>query len=238
MMVTPHNLSEPETIGLSVPPGGGNFSLMVGMSFDEAPMKAAAAPAAPFAHVPICNIANHSFNAVGLNWSSLTRNPNATIKTPLAVNSMCAITMPRNHATAEGGMNPTIQPTVIWRTPRIRVQRLMLAFKLSMSVVIISRFTPLDFQGRVIIACTDSSQRMLIAHPNDRWVIFDNFSFRTVTILFFPLRRPRWRPIFAHDGFWRSFVLRSRVSSTFHCWSRRYSHWRFYPSRSPSPISV
>jgi hypothetical protein len=37
-MVTPHNLSEPETIGLSVPPGGGNFSLIVGMSFDEAPM--------------------------------------------------------------------------------------------------------------------------------------------------------------------------------------------------------
>jgi hypothetical protein len=35
-MVTPHNLSEPETIGLSVPPGGGNFSLIVGMSFDEA----------------------------------------------------------------------------------------------------------------------------------------------------------------------------------------------------------
>ena len=28
------------------------------------------------------------------------------------------ITMPRNHATAVGGMKPTTQPTVIWRTPR------------------------------------------------------------------------------------------------------------------------
>jgi hypothetical protein len=50
MMVTPHTLSEPETIGLSVPLGGGNFSLIVGMSFDEAPMKAAATPAAPLEH--------------------------------------------------------------------------------------------------------------------------------------------------------------------------------------------
>jgi hypothetical protein len=134
MMVTPHNLSEPETIGLSVPFGGGNFSLIVGMSFDEAPMKAAATPAAPFAHVPICRVANHNFNAAGLRQSSLTRKPNATIKTPLAVNSMCAITIPRNHATAEGGMNPTIQPTVIWSTPRIRVQRFIFALKMSMSV--------------------------------------------------------------------------------------------------------
>ncbi len=116
-------------------PGGGNFSLIVGMSFDEAPMKAAATPAAPFAQVPICSVANHAFNAAGLSRSSLTRNPNATIKTPLAVNSMCAITIPRNHATAEGGMNPTMQPTVIWRTPRISVQCLTFAFKLSMSVV-------------------------------------------------------------------------------------------------------
>src|ERR1035441_4884077 len=133
-MVTPHNLSEPETIGLSVPPGGGNFSLIVGMSFDEAPMKAPARPAAPFAHVPICSVANHTFNAAGLSRSSLTRNPNATIKTPFAVNSMCAITIPRNQATAEGGMNPTIQPIVIRRTPRIRVQRLIFAFKLSIVI--------------------------------------------------------------------------------------------------------
>src|SRR6185369_9697861 len=136
MMVTPHNWSEAETIGLSVPWGGGNFSLSVGMSFDEAPMKAAATPAAPFVQVPICSVANHTFNAAGLRRSSVTRNPNATINTPLAVNSMCAITIPRNHATAEGGINPTIQPTMIWSTPRIRVQRLIFAFKASMSVVI------------------------------------------------------------------------------------------------------
>src|SRR6185437_9932945 len=136
MMVTPHNWSEPETIGLSAPCGGGNFSLIVGMSFDEAPMKAPASPAAPFVHVPICNIANHTFHVSGLSLSSRTKKPNATIKTPLAVNSICAITMPRNHATAEGGMNPTTQPTVIWRTPRIRVQCLRFAFKLSMSEAI------------------------------------------------------------------------------------------------------
>lgn len=134
MMVTAHNRSKPETIGLSVPCGGGNFSLIVGMSFDEAPMKAPAIPAAPFVHVPICNVANHTFNAVALRWSSLTKKPNAIINTPLTVNSMCAITMPRNHATAGGGMSPTAQPTVIWRTPRIRVQRLRFAFKLLMSV--------------------------------------------------------------------------------------------------------
>ena len=87
MIVTPHNKSEPETIGLSAPCGGGNFSLIVGMSFDETPMKAAATPAAPFIHVPICNVPNHTFNAAGLRRSSLTRKPNATIKTPLAVNS-------------------------------------------------------------------------------------------------------------------------------------------------------
>ena len=66
MMVTPHNRSEPVTIGLSVPCGGGNFSLIVGMSVDEAPMKAAATPAAPFVHVPICNVANHTFRAAGV----------------------------------------------------------------------------------------------------------------------------------------------------------------------------
>src|SRR6267154_2174549 len=44
--------------------------------------------------------------------------------------------MPRNHATAEGGMKPIRQPTMIWRTPRIKVQRLSLAFKPSMSVAI------------------------------------------------------------------------------------------------------
>src|ERR1051326_8048 len=104
MIVTPHNCSDAETIGLSTPFGGGNFSLIVGMSFDEAPVKAPITPAAPFAHVPICNVANHIFHAIGLKRSSLTKKPNATIRTPLAVNSICAITMPRNHATAEGGM--------------------------------------------------------------------------------------------------------------------------------------
>ena len=152
MMVTPHNLSEPETIGLSVPCGGGNFSLSVGMSFDEAPMKAAAMPAAPFAHVPICSVANHTFNAAGLRRSSMTTKPNATIKTPLAVNSMCAITIPRNHATAEGGMNPTTQPTVIWSTPKIRVQRLIFALKLSISVVI----------GLPVHAPNDSPQAVVV----------------------------------------------------------------------------
>src|SRR5436309_13261817 len=34
MIVTPHNRSEPETIGLSAPCGGGNFSLIVGMSIN------------------------------------------------------------------------------------------------------------------------------------------------------------------------------------------------------------
>ena len=87
-MVTPHNWSRPDTSGWSVPRGGGNFSLIVGMSFDEDPMKAAASPAAPLVHVPICSVANHVFSAVGLRRSSLTRKPNATIKTPLAVNSM------------------------------------------------------------------------------------------------------------------------------------------------------
>ena len=77
------------------------------MSFDEAPMKAATTPAAPFVQVPICIVANHTFNAAGLRRSSVTNKPNATIKTPLAVNSMCVLTMPRNHSTADGGMNPT-----------------------------------------------------------------------------------------------------------------------------------
>ncbi len=135
MIVTPHNISEPETIGLSVPCGGGNFSLIVGISFDEAPMKAAATPAAPLVHVPICSIANHTFSPAGLRQSSWTRNANATIRMPLAVNSRCAMTIPRNHATADGGIKPTTQPTVIWRTPRIRVQRRSFAFKLSRSVV-------------------------------------------------------------------------------------------------------
>ena len=44
MMVTPHNWKEPETMGLSAPCGGGNVSLIVGMSFDETPMKTAVIP--------------------------------------------------------------------------------------------------------------------------------------------------------------------------------------------------
>jgi len=133
-MVTPHNRSVLVTIGLSAPFGGGNFSVIVGISFDEAPTRAAATPARPLVHVPICKVANQTFNATGPRWSSLTRKPKATIKTPLAVNSMCAITIPRNHSTAGGGMNPTIQPTVIWRTPSINVQRLRFAFSISVSV--------------------------------------------------------------------------------------------------------
>ncbi len=54
--------------------------------------------------------------------------------------------MPRNHATAEGGINPTTQPTVIWRTPSSKVQRLRFAFKLSMSIAMttlpVERGTP------------------------------------------------------------------------------------------------
>jgi hypothetical protein len=88
MIVTPHNVSEPETIGLSLPCGGGNFSFIVGMSIDEAPIKAAITPATPFVYVPICNIANHTFNATGLRCSSPTKKQNTNIKMPLAVNSM------------------------------------------------------------------------------------------------------------------------------------------------------
>jgi len=72
MMVTPHNRSVLVTIGLSDPFGGGNFSVIVGMSFDEAPMKAAATPAAPLVHVPICKVANHTFNAAGLTGPAKT----------------------------------------------------------------------------------------------------------------------------------------------------------------------
>src|SRR6266404_2302606 len=136
MIVTPHNCSRFVTTELSTPFGGGNFSFNVGMSFDDDPRKAAATPAAPLVQVPICSVANHTRSAAGFKRSSLTRKPNAIINTPLAVNSMCAITMPRNHATADGGINPTAQPTVIWRTPRNRVQRLRFAFKLSVSIVI------------------------------------------------------------------------------------------------------
>ena len=70
---------------------------------------AAATPAAPLDQVPICNVANHNFRAAAPRYNSLTNNPNTIISTPLAVNSMCAITMPRNHATAEGGISKTAQ---------------------------------------------------------------------------------------------------------------------------------
>src|SRR6185312_9116013 len=149
MIVMPQSCRRPETNGFSVPLGGGNFSLSVGISLDDAPMNAAATPAAPLVQVPICKRANHTHNNARPNASWPTRKPNATIKTPFAVNSMCAMTMPRNHSTAEGGMNPTAQPTVICKTPRNNVQRLMLALRLSRSPVI--RF-PLTIRGAKQVA--------------------------------------------------------------------------------------
>ena len=72
----------------------------------------------------------HQTSATGLRRSSLTRKPNATIKTPLALNSMCAITMSRNHCGRRGepdhAANRDLKP--------LSRQRLRLSFKRSMSV--------------------------------------------------------------------------------------------------------
>ncbi len=86
----------------------------------------------------------------------------------LAVNSMCAITMPRNHATADGGMNPTTQPTMIWE----HSQHQRPTSEVFLQAVDVSGHKPVPGSGRRVRRPKSLKERMenQIAKRPSRWL--------------------------------------------------------------------